>query len=135
MKKSVAFMDKLNGLLSPLAAKLGNQRHLKVISMGMMFGLPFIMSDAGVTMGLVVLMMRSKVSEFRTIGQLSFISGRCSIDEPVIFGMPIVFKPILAFPFLVTPIVNSLLTYFTQKLGFIVLGFIIDPSFTPFVAL
>lgn len=42
MKKSAAFMDKLNGLLSPLTAKLGNQRHLKAISTGMMFGLPFI---------------------------------------------------------------------------------------------
>ncbi|MFC4697831.1 PTS sugar transporter subunit IIC [Enterococcus aquimarinus] len=93
-----------------------------------------VMGGAGATMGLVVLMMRSKVSEFRTIGKLSFIPGLCSINEPVIFGLPIVFNPILAFPFLVAPIVNLLLTYFAQKLGFIGLGFIIDPSFTPFVA-
>lgn len=35
-------VEKLNRMLSPLAAKLGNQRHLKAISNGMMFGLPFI---------------------------------------------------------------------------------------------
>lgn len=37
-----AMVEKLNRMLSPLAAKLGNQRHLKAISNGMMFGLPFI---------------------------------------------------------------------------------------------
>ena len=35
-------ITKLNDLLSPFAAKIGNQRHLKAISSGMMFGLPFI---------------------------------------------------------------------------------------------
>lgn len=93
-----------------------------------------VMGGAGATMGLVVLMMRSKVSEYRAIGKLSFIPGICSINEPVIFGLPIVFNPILAFPFLVAPIVNLLFTYFAQKMGLIGLGFIIDPSFTPFMA-
>lgn len=37
-----AFIMKLNDILSPIAAKIGNQRHLKAISSGMMFGLPFI---------------------------------------------------------------------------------------------
>ncbi len=36
------FIMKLNDVLSPIAAKIGNQRHLKAISSGMMFGLPFI---------------------------------------------------------------------------------------------
>lgn len=37
-----ALVIKLNEILSPLAAKIGNQRHLKAISSGMMFSLPFI---------------------------------------------------------------------------------------------
>ena len=37
-----AFIMKLNDILSPIAAKIGNQRHLKAISSGMMFGLLFI---------------------------------------------------------------------------------------------
>ena len=35
-------ITKLNDMLSPIAAKIGNQRHLKAISSGMMFSLPFI---------------------------------------------------------------------------------------------
>lgn len=93
-----------------------------------------VLGGAGGTLGLVLLMMRSKVSEYRTIGKLSLIPGICSINEPVIFGLPIVFNPILAIPFLLTPIVSLLLTYFAQKIGLIGIGFIIDPSFTPFFA-
>lgn len=93
-----------------------------------------VMGGAGGTLGLVLLMMRSKVREYRTIGKLSLIPGICSINEPVIFGLPIVFNPVLAIPFLIAPVVNLLLTYFAQKIGLIGLGFIIDPSFTPFFA-
>ncbi len=93
-----------------------------------------VMGGAGATLGLILLMMRSKVSEYRTIGKLSLVPGICSINEPVIFGLPIVLNPIMALPFLVAPVVNLLLTYFAQKIGLIGLGFIIDPSFTPFVA-
>lgn len=93
-----------------------------------------VLGGAGGTLGLVLLMMRSKVPEYRTIGKLSLIPGICSINEPVIFGLPIVFNPILAIPFLVTPIISLLLTYFAQSLGWIGIGFIVDPSFTPFFA-
>ena len=93
-----------------------------------------VLGGAGGTLGLVLLMIRSKVSEYRTIGKLSLIPGICSINEPVIFGLPIVFNPILAIPFLITPIISLLLTYFAQSVGLISVGFIVDPSFTPFFA-
>ena len=52
-----------------------------------------VLGGAGGTLGLVLLMMRSKVPEYRTIGKLSLIPGICSINEPVIFGLPIVLIP------------------------------------------
>lgn len=93
-----------------------------------------VLGGAGGTLGLVLLMIRSKVSEYRTIGKLSLIPGICSINEPVIFGLPIVFNPILAIPFLITPIISLLLIYVAQSVGLISVGFIVDPSFTPFFA-
>lgn len=93
-----------------------------------------VMGGAGGTLGLVLLMIRSKVPEYRTIGKLSLVPGICSINEPVIFGLPIVFNPILAIPFIISPIISLLLTYFAQKIGIIGLGFMVDPSFTPFFA-
>ena len=93
-----------------------------------------ILGGAGNTIGLVILMMKSKSTHLRALGKLSFIPGICGINEPVIFGGPIVFNPILAIPFILTPIITVGLTYLVQNIGLITNGFIIDPSFTPFFA-
>lgn len=91
-----------------------------------------ILGGAGNTLGLVLLMLRSKSEELKALGKIGIIPGICGINEPIIFGSPIIFNPILAIPFLAVPIVSLCLTYFAQKLGIISLGYIIDPSFAPF---
>ena len=93
-----------------------------------------IMGGAGNTLGLILLMMKSKSTHLKALGKLSIIPGMCGINEPVIFGGPVVFNPILAIPFLITPIVSISLTYFVQSIGLITPGYIVDPSFTPFFA-
>ena len=95
-----------------------------------------VLGGAGGTLGLVLLMMRSKVPEYRTIGKLSLIPGICSINEPVIFGLPIVFfNPILAIPFFGHSdhfvIADLLCSESWMDRNWL---FIVDPSFTPFFA-
>lgn len=93
-----------------------------------------IMGGAGNTLGLTLLMMRSKSTQLKSLGSLGIVPGICGINEPIIFGGPIVFNPILAIPFILTPIVTVSLTYFAQAIGIITPGYIVDPSFTPFFA-
>ncbi|MGL4772180.1 MAG: PTS sugar transporter subunit IIC [Clostridium sp.] len=93
-----------------------------------------ILGGAGNTIGLILLMIKSRSTHLRTLGRLSVVPGICGINEPVVFGAPIVFNPILAIPFILTPIVTIGLAYMAQSLGFITPGYIIDPSFTPFFA-
>ncbi|MRZ81984.1 PTS sugar transporter subunit IIC [Paeniclostridium sordellii] len=93
-----------------------------------------ILGGAGNTLGLALLMSRSKSTHLKSLGRLSIVPGICGINEPIIFGGPIVFNPILAIPFVATPILCVSLTYFAQKIGLITCGFIVDPSFTPFFA-
>ena len=64
----------------------------------------------------------------------SLIPGICGINEPIIFGTPIVLNPILSIPFLIMPCISSGLGYLVQKMGIVSLGYIVDPSFTPFFA-
>lgn len=93
-----------------------------------------ILGGAGNTMGLIILMIKSKSTHLKTLGRLSIVPGICGINEPIIFGGPIVFNPILAIPFIITPIVTVSLAYFAQMFNIITPGYIIDPSFTPFFA-
>lgn len=91
-----------------------------------------VIGGAGNTLGLCLLMLTSKSLHLKSLGRLSTVPGICGINEPVIFGAPIVFNPILAIPFIVTPIVTVGLTYIAQVFNIIGTGHIVDPSFTPF---
>ena len=92
----------------------------------------YALGGAGNTLGLTLLMLRSKVAHMRTVGKIAIIPGICGINEPIIFGMPIVLNPILGIPFILMPIVTSLIGFYAQELGFVSLGYMVDPSFTPF---
>ncbi|MCP1225834.1 PTS sugar transporter subunit IIC [Sebaldella sp. S0638] len=91
-----------------------------------------ILGGAGNTLGLVLLMMKSKSVQLKTIGRLSIVPGICGINEPVIFGSPIVFNPVLGIPFIIMPVISTVLGYLVQLSGLVKPGYIIDPSFTPF---
>ena len=93
-----------------------------------------ILGVAGNTLGLTLLMMKSKSTHLKSLGRLGVVPGICGINEPIIFGGPIVFNPILAIPFIVTPIVTVVLGYLAQVMGLITPGYLVDPSFIPFFA-
>lgn len=93
-----------------------------------------ILGGGGNTLGLVLLMCFSQVKHLRTIGKLSIVPGICGINEPVIFGGPIVLNPILAIPFVLMPCISIYLGYLVQSIGLVNMGYIVDPSFTPFFA-
>lgn len=67
---------------------------------------------AGGTLALVVLFLTSKSSYLKSLGKLSFLPGLFNINEPIIFGAPIVMNPILGIPFILAPMVTTTLSYF-----------------------
>lgn len=93
-----------------------------------------VLGGSGNTLGLIILMSLSKSKHLRSIGRLSIVPGICNINEPVIFGAPIVLNPILAIPFVLMPCISIGLGYLVQATGLVSLGYIVDPSFTPFMA-
>lgn len=66
---------------------------------------------AGGTLALVVLFMFSKSAYLKDLGKLSFLPGLFNINEPIIFGAPIVMNPILGIPFILGPLVTGTLSY------------------------
>ncbi|MGL6187321.1 MAG: PTS sugar transporter subunit IIC [Clostridium chrysemydis] len=74
---------------------------------------------AGATLALVVLFLSSKSKYLKSLGKLSFLPGLFNINEPIIFGAPIVMNPILAIPFMLAPMVMTTLTYFLTVSGVI----------------
>lgn len=62
---------------------------------------------------------------------MSAVPGFFQINEPVIFGSPVVMNPILFIPFVFAPIVNATIAYFAVQLGFVGMGVATTPWTTP----
>ncbi|ETY72879.1 PTS cellobiose transporter subunit IIC [Lactiplantibacillus fabifermentans T30PCM01] len=75
---------------------------------------------AGGTLGLVLLMnFRAKSQQLKVLGHTAILPAIFNINEPVIFGAPIVYNPYLIIPFLVNPLVSASLAYFAIKIGIV----------------
>ena len=53
----------------------------------------------------------------KTLGRLSLPAGIFGINEPLIFGLPIVLNPLMAVPFILTPCVNTVIGYLATITG------------------
>lgn len=74
----------------------------------------------GTTFGLVLIMLFiAKSKQMKELGKLSAGPGTFMINEPVIFGTPIVMNPMLIIPFFLTPIVCIVLTYIGMDTGLV----------------
>lgn len=90
-------------------------------------------TGAGITIGLVVYMAffaRSK--QLREIGKLGIIPSFFNVNEPVLFGTPIVLNPMLLVPFIMMPILSGVIEYAAIYFGLCPLyGGVVIPWTTP----
>ncbi|MDB6243823.1 PTS sugar transporter subunit IIC [Lactobacillus amylovorus] len=71
----------------------------------------------GATLTLCALMLFSKSKTYRDLGRLAFPSSLFEINEPIIFGFPIVMNPMIMIPFIVVPLVLATLSYILITIG------------------
>lgn len=84
---------------------------------------------SGATLALAILFVISKSSYLKQVGKFSIIPGIFNINEPMIFGAPIVMNPILGIPFIIAPVITTTISYFAIQLG-IVNGFTVMAPWT-----
>ncbi|CAI3198701.1 PTS sugar transporter subunit IIC [Clostridium neonatale] len=78
------------------------------------------LSGAGATIGLVICMLfLAKSAQSKQLGKLAIVPACFNINEPVIFGTPIVMNPFMAIPFIATPVVIGVLQYLAISMGLI----------------
>ncbi|MGX6978214.1 PTS sugar transporter subunit IIC [Vagococcus elongatus] len=78
----------------------------------MLSGAYAYMGGAGMTLGLLIAILAvSKRSDYREVAKMGLVPGIFNINEPVIFGLPLVLNPIMAVPFILTPIVSMSIAY------------------------
>lgn len=74
---------------------------------------------AGMTIGLVLAMLVvAKSQRMKMLSKLSTVPAVFNINEPIVFGLPIIMNPLMLIPLTLAPIVSVLIAY-----GAIVIGF------------
>lgn len=76
-----------------------------------------VMGGSGATLGLCIFIaFLAKSEQLKVLGKASLVPGLFNINEPLVFGLPIVYNPFLAIPFFLAPMVSASIGYWTIKL-------------------
>ncbi len=90
------------------------------------------MGGAGVCIGLVVaILIASKSKQNRMVSRLGGLPSLFNINEPIIFGLPIVLNPIFAIPFVLAPVLGFIVAYGASRMGILPPVSVIIPWTTP----
>lgn len=81
-----------------------------------------MIGGSGATFGLIIAMLifTKKGEKEREIAKLALVPGCFGINEPVIFGLPIVLNPIMFIPWIVVPLLNAIIAYVVTSIGWVV---------------
>lgn len=75
---------------------------------------------AGSTLSMLIAMIIvCRSQRIKNLSKISVVPALFGINEPVIFGLPIVLNPTILIPFLLTPLINILISYFTMVSGLV----------------
>lgn len=78
-----------------------------------------VIGGSGATLALAVMVLRCKSVQLKTVGKVAIIPALFNINEPLIFGLPIVLNPLFFIPWLLAPTINGLIAYICMAIGII----------------
>jgi PTS system cellobiose-specific IIC component len=89
--------------------------HLVAVST-FMFVFP---GGCGATLPMILLMLRSRVPRLRKFALATLVPSLINTNEPVMFGLPLVYNPVLGIPYLLAPLVLVCTTYAALSFGLV----------------
>ena len=109
----------VNGILRPFWVPL-QEANLAAIEQGL--PVPNIITEqffdmiwiggAGATLPVVfLLILRAKSKQYKELGKLSLAPGLFNINEPIMFGLPVVLNPIMMIPLILGPVTITIVNY------------------------
>lgn len=93
-------------------------------SMDYIYTTPFwvyfcVIGGCGSVLALGFLLFRAKSKTNRYVGRIGLIPSFFGINEPIVFGVPIIMNPIFFIPFIMAPMVNAVCAFLLMKAGVI----------------
>lgn len=89
------------------------------------------LGGTGNTWPLCLLGLKAKSQQIRAVAKVGLVPGWFGINEPVTFGMPIMYNPILCIPYVLNTMVIMVLYLIAYKTGLIIPGWIAIQALMP----
>lgn len=78
------------------------------------------LGGSGMTLAVVILMaFVLKKKQYQDVGRLALAPGIFNVNEPVIFGLPIVLNPTILIPWVIAPLIVTTLNYLVMAAGIV----------------
>lgn len=77
------------------------------------------LGGSGATIGLAIALLFAKSKRYRAVGKLTIIPSFLGINEPLMFGLPMVLNTTMLIPLVAAPLVNSVLAIIATSVGII----------------
>lgn len=114
----IAWAIWMEGMDANMAAVAAGQAATNINLMETVMGITYL-GGQGCTLALVIMCMRSKVKRLRAIGKVCIFPAIFNINEPIVFGAPVVWNPILMIPLCLNSIVIPSIMYAVMKIGLV----------------
>lgn len=73
---------------------------------------------------LLAILILAKSPRLRSISKLSFVPSVFNINEPLIFGLPLVLNPVMIIPAIIATVLNTTVSYIAMSTGFLAKVFV-----------
>lgn len=78
------------------------------------------LGGTGLTFPLTIIMaFMCKSQRLKDLGKLSFLPGLFNVNEPVLFGLPIVLNPLMLIPFVLAPLISISVSWLAMSSGLV----------------
>ncbi|MFS2225094.1 PTS sugar transporter subunit IIC [Pantoea sp. B65] len=76
-----------------------------------------LIGGIGSTLPLIFMAMRSQSRQLKSVGKIGLIPSLFNINEPILFGFPVILNPLFLIPFICVPMINACLAWYLTQLG------------------
>lgn len=76
-----------------------------------------LIGGIGSTLPLIFMALRSRSRQLKSVGKIGFIPSLFNINEPILFGFPIILNPVFLLPFIGVPMINACIAWYLTHLG------------------
>ena len=106
--------------LENLNAYQANQEVTNIVTKQFMETFTVGLGGTGMTLMVVIcLLIFMKSKQLKEVGKLAAPAAIFNVNEPVIFGLPIVLNPVIAIPWIVGPMIATAVAYISMAIGLV----------------